>query len=217
MTLIQQVIEERNITEILHFTTNVGLLGVLATKAILSRKRLPMESYLEHVYTPNCSVRRDTQWLDYVNLSISSINNNLFDISSGAWHRNRDVWWCVLSFDPIILNHDGVVFTSTNNMYSNAVRSCGLVGLQKMFSPVVSTCTRSSVIQIQRPHDLLPKYPTCPQAEILYPGSLSIEYLKRVYVLKQDFEYAICGQCAALSLPPIEVSVNNSIFRGTRG
>jgi len=91
------------------------------------------------------------------------------------------------------------------------------IGLKNMFSPVVATCTRSSVIQIQRPHDLPQKYPTCTQAEVLYPGSLSTEYLKRVYVLKQDFEYAICGQCAALNLPPIEVSVNNSIFRGTRG
>lgn len=217
MKSISQIIEEHNITEILHFTTNVGLLGVLASKAVLSRERLPKESYLEYVYTPNCRVRRDTQWLDYVNLSISSINSNLFDISSGSWHTNRDVWWCVLSFDPTILTHDGVIFTSTNNMYSNVVRSGGILGLMNMFSPIVATCTRKSVIQLQRTHNLLQKYPTCPQAEVLYPGTLSTEFLRRVYVLKQDFEYAICGQCAALNLPPIEVSVNTSIFRGTRG
>jgi hypothetical protein len=57
-----------------------------------------------------------------VNLSISRINARLFNISAKNWHRALDGWWAVLSFDPLILTHDGVVFATTNNAYPGVIR-----------------------------------------------------------------------------------------------
>ena len=75
----------RGVAQVVHFTTVSGLTGVLAAKAVKSRARLPTDKYLEHVYQPNSAIRKDRAWLDYVNLSISRINDWMFD-SSTSWH-----------------------------------------------------------------------------------------------------------------------------------
>ena len=43
---INEIISQRNISEILHFTTNEGLLGILYSRSIKSRQRLPKEKML---------------------------------------------------------------------------------------------------------------------------------------------------------------------------
>ncbi|HEU0127959.1 MAG TPA: hypothetical protein VFQ48_05060 [Pseudonocardiaceae bacterium] len=40
----------RGITEVLHFTTHRGLLGIFAKEAVLSRERLEADKYIEHIY-----------------------------------------------------------------------------------------------------------------------------------------------------------------------
>src|SRR5437899_1547768 len=96
---IRGLIAERQIRQVLHFTTDRGLVGILASRAVKPRKRLSTDKYLEHIYKPNCENRiRDSAWHDYVNLSIETINAHLFGISSGNWHRDLDGWWCILSF-----------------------------------------------------------------------------------------------------------------------
>ena len=110
---------ERGITEVLHFTTNNGALGILATGFVLSRDRLAKEQYIEHIYTPNCPSRhKDSDWTDYVNLSISRVNGRMLGISSGRWHATQDLWWVVLAFDGSLLAHPDVHFVTTNNTYS---------------------------------------------------------------------------------------------------
>src|SRR6266511_5391085 len=103
MTGILQLIERRGITEVLHFTTSKGLLGILYSRLVLPRRRLPRNKLVEHVYMVNAEVRYDPEWTDYVNLSIAQINTRFFDIASRKWHRDKDLWWCILSFSPVIL------------------------------------------------------------------------------------------------------------------
>jgi hypothetical protein len=103
---IQEIIDKRRIAEVMHYTTNEGLVGILATGAVKSRKDLPKEKYLEHVYKPVCEVRKDHAWLGHISTSVSRVNLSLFDIASNKWHKNRDIWWCVLGFDPVILTHE---------------------------------------------------------------------------------------------------------------
>src|SRR5690349_15550012 len=105
---VNAIVARRNITRVLHFTTNQGLTGILASRAVKARRDLTSDKYLEHVYSPNCAVRRDQAWLGYVNLSIGRINARLWDISANKWHSNKDSWWCILVFDPIVLTHPGV-------------------------------------------------------------------------------------------------------------
>ena len=67
--------ESHGITQVVHFTTVSGAVGILASNAVKSRLRLPNDKYIERVYRLNASVRKDELWLDYVNLSIERIND----------------------------------------------------------------------------------------------------------------------------------------------
>lgn len=134
MTL-QDVIRDRRIEEILHFTTNKGLIGILDSGSVLSRERIHANERLEHILTPNTPIVKDAGWIDYVNLSITRINTELFQISSGRWHQ--DVWWAILAFNPVILTHKGVYFVTANNIWPRARRAGGAEGLEALFAPKV--------------------------------------------------------------------------------
>lgn len=207
---IEDVVKDRGIREVLHYTTNRGLTGILAQGAIRPRKRLPADKYLEHIYKPNCDDRsRDVDWHDYVNLSITGINSRLFRISSNNWHRNLDGWWCILAFRAEILGHSGVFFTTTNNIYSGVSRAQGVVGLEKMYAPTIRWYVNSTVL---RPSDCDPAQPTCLQAEVLYPGDLSICYLNTIYVRDVEHTDAVHGIIGGLSLEPITCLVSPRHF-----
>lgn len=175
---IEEIIGERGIIELLHFTTNEGLLGILASGKILSRERLPKEKYVEHVYSPNAEIRRDQEWLDYVNLSVSRINEVFFR-TAARWHRSRDIWWCAIGLDPMLLTHDGVVFTTTNNIYTGVRRGEGSSGLEALFADSI---TQWAGKKVNREPDLPANYPTCVQAEVLYPEQVPREAFWRIFV-----------------------------------
>jgi len=181
---INDIVAARGIGEVLHFTTNKGITGMLANGHVLSRKRLPTEKHLEHVYEYNCPDRsRDTAWHDHINLSITTVNRRLFGISKGNWHWGKDGWWCIASFSPDILTHGDVYFTTTNNMYSGVDRYTGADGLAQLFGPRIVQW-RGSVVE--RDATCPPNQPTCEQAEVLYPGELSLDYLQKLYVGKSE-------------------------------
>lgn len=211
MNSVAHVVAARSIAEVLHFSTNHGLTGILAEGAVLSRQRLPESKYLEHVYKPNASVRKDRAWLDFVNLSISRINTEFFGHSS-RWHANRDVWWCALSFRPALLSDDGVSFATTNNIYTRCRHGSGAAGLKRLFAPEVE---RWSGNVVRRAPDMPDAWTTCPQAEVLYPQRLSCSQLRCVYVatgLHADIAASTCeillgpsGSAAQGARVPIEV------------
>ena len=187
--------QKRGITDVVHFTTNNGVLGVLASGVAKSRKRLPDDEYLEHVYMPNARHRtRDKEWLDYVNLSIQRINDQMFRPSQ-RWHAHKGVAWVALSFNPEILSHPGVVFTTTNNIYTGCRRAEGLEGFSRMFA---SRIVRWNGNVVQRRSGTPPDFPTDRQAEVLYPGELSIEYLQRIDVQTEKTLYDIHGMLCGL-------------------
>lgn len=168
---------KKGIKNVVHFTTMRGAVGILAAGAVKSRAQLPEDKYLEHVYRPNARLRKDQAWLDYVNLSIERINDWMFQ-TSVKWHAADNNPWVVLSFNPQILAHPGVVFTTTNNIYPACRRAEGLAGFSAMFADLVrgrydTKCDRSNK---------RPEWPTDRQAEVLYPGELSCAHLQRIDV-----------------------------------
>lgn len=209
---IVDVIKQRSISEVVHFTTNHGLLGALSTGTLISRQRLPNEKLLEHILTLNCTIRRDVAWLDYVNLSISRINNNLFTVSSTRWHRDKDLWWCILAFSPEIMAHDGVYFASTNNMYTGVTRAPGGEGLEALFS---SSIRQYNENYVHRNSIILAHHTTCRQAEVLYPGELSMQFLRRIYVATPDHSDIVHAIYVALGLTPVDIVVSPEVFLGT--
>ncbi len=204
---IEEIIEKRSISGILHFTTHLGLVGILDSKFVKSRQRLPKDKRLEFILKPNASMRKDIAWLDYVNLSVSRINTAFFDISSERWHP--EVWWCILSFDPNILTHEGVYFTSTNNIYPSVIRGQGAKGLEEMFAQRVIARYGSIINRDPTTPDF---YPTCIQAEILYPGELSTSYLQRIYVSTGEEQDEVYGQISALHHRDVPVSIDPRVF-----
>jgi hypothetical protein len=214
---IEQILEQRKIAEFLHFTTNRGMVGILSSRAVLSRERLPNESSLEHVLHINARYRAEAQayfdklenWLDFINLSISAVNSRFFRISRG-WHQQAEVWWLVLSFDPVIATHQGVRFATTNNAYEHCMRGAGAAAFNELFKPVVRCKNDWSVTRRDRPDHL----PTCEQAELLYPTSLSIDYLRKVYVQTDEQQDLVTAWLEEFRVPNVSVLVEPHTFQG---
>lgn len=217
MTAISDYIKERGVEEVLHFTSNHGLVGCLEERAVLSRRQLPEHKHLAYVAAPTATMRQEASeffdkerdWLDYVNLSISEINFRYFNVASTRWHPEGR-WWVLLSFRPEILDHDGVFFATTNNVYDLVERGEGIAALQKLFiSPVARKLGWFAYRRSRPPH-----LPTCEQAEVLYPRSLSLNHLQRIYV-RTDSEYDIVrGWVNLYGIPSVEVLIVPSKFSG---
>ena len=197
---VVEAAQQRHVTRVVHFTTRKGAIGILATKALKSRARLTQDEYLEHIYRPNAANRKGTAWLDYVNLSIEWINDWMFDASE-SWHSIENNPWVLLSFNPDILGHPGVVFTTTNNIYPACNRAEGLAGFRQMFSETVYG--RYGYRHDRT--DKLPAWTTDRQAEVLYPGQVPIEYLQRIDVQKENAVDSIEGVLSGLRSSPIPV------------
>ncbi|WP_313053724.1 DarT ssDNA thymidine ADP-ribosyltransferase family protein [Pseudomonas lopnurensis] len=215
---IQQELSNRNITECLHFTTNRGIIGILSSGALLSRYRLPLETRLHYLAYVNSVCRpeesdyfdKTENWLDYVNLSFTEINSRFFKVSQ-RWHQGADVWWGILSFDAAIAEHPGVYFTTTNNGYDLCRRGAGYDGLKAMFqSPIGRKAPSWYAHRLNR----VPSMPTCEQAELLYPGQVAVEYLRKVYV-KDDYSHdQAYGWLREFGLNNVEVILSSHKFEG---
>ncbi len=206
---IDDIIRCRRINEILHFTTNSGLLGILDSQSLKARKRLENEKRLEHILQLNTPEVRDLGWEDYVNLSISRINNSLFGLSSGLWHNESEIWWCILAFSPSIITHEGVYFSTVNNIWPRNIRGLGENALERLFSP--SVIGRYDSV-IERPTNMPDSYTTCDQAELLYPSEIPTNFLSHIYVATTEDQDDARGQIHIVNHPEVEVVVNPSMF-----
>lgn len=217
MTIAEEI-KRRGIDEILHFTTNRGIVGTLAQKALLSRHKLPSTSYLKHILHVNSANRpeageffdKSQNWLDFVNLSISEINRRYFIVSQ-KWHVTKDIWWGILAFNPIVMTHDKVVFATTNNSYDLCLRRPGLLGFDSLFESHIKRKSPGwSVSRTGRSDEL----PTCEQAEVLYPGELSTEYLSRIYVQNEICHDTVRGWLREFGFHNVDVLISPQKFLG---
>jgi hypothetical protein len=213
---IETVIAQRRIEEVLHFTSNHGLVGSLAIGSVISRKRLPEHNHLAFVAAPTSRVRqealsyfnKDENWLDYVNMSLSELNCNYYNFAKG-WHSD-DRWWVILSFSPELLSEPGVYFTTTNNVYEHVHREKGSGGLQKLFAPRIN---RKGTWYATR-QGRIASLPTCQQAEVLVPEQVPISFLRRIYVLTEDHHDLVVGWLGQFKIENVEVLINERKFEG---
>lgn len=219
--MLSEEIAKRGITELLHFTTNRGIVGVLDTRALLSRHRVKQEDNLRYILYCNATNRpeendffdKSEHWIDYVNLSISEINRRYFEFSQN-WHLNSDIWWGILSFDATALTNDGVYFTTTNNSYDLCIRKKGLDGFNSLFVPKVGRkkIPSWSVSRLGRADRL----PTCEQAEALYPGAVPTSYLRRIYVRDETCQDTVIGWLREFEYNDVEVLIDPQKFEGMK-
>ncbi|HBB94796.1 MAG TPA: DUF4433 domain-containing protein [Blastocatellia bacterium] len=206
---IQEIVAKRGVQEVLHFTTNLGLVGVLDSGSLKSRKRLEVDQRLSHIFSPNAAFRKDKNWLDYVNLSVSQVNSRFFDICKNRWHRHRNIWWCVLSFQPIILTHYGVYFTTTNNSYPGVQQTQGPEGLEAMYAERVEYWPGK---YLNRNAKTSAAFTTNEQAEVLYPSEVSSDFLQRIYVSCEEDLDEVHGQLGALGHREMPTTVDPRMF-----
>jgi hypothetical protein len=182
---------ERGVTELLHFTTSNGLIGILHKGTVLSRGLLEIDDYLENIKILNSPDRsRDIAWVNWVNLSVSQVNSAFLGHSKG-WHVDDDIWWACLSFDVSLLDHDDVYFCTGNNAYTATTRGQGVDGFEALFAPRVVWGMYNT--PKYRPTDHPPHLPTDEQAEVLYPGGIDLSYLRAVYVPEPDHLDEVAG------------------------
>ena len=214
---VKKIIRKRNVRNVLHFTTNRGLVGILAVRYLLSRCRLHREQLLEYVLHVNAVQRpeaaadfdKSRNWLDYVNLSVSEINTRFLSVSR-KWHNSPQIWWCILEFDSNIMRHDGVHFATTNNSYSGCMRNTGGDGLRALFKDRIVRKEGWVVSRGSRAAHL----PTCEQAEVLYPERVGIEHLRHIYVEEGEHFDAVGGWLQEFDCGEVDVSVSCAKFRG---
>lgn len=198
---------QRGITEILHYTSQKGVQGSVMKGALLSRQRTENDEDVAYIFE-GVWPRRDHAWVDHISLSVSKINAELYDKSRA---RYPDWWWAVMSFAPDILDHEGVWFTTTNNVYEDVLeRGQGVDGFEALFRERVPWGYYGSV-KVRRPGH--PEHwPTDPQAEVLYPQALSLDHLVRIYVPGSQHRALVHAWCEAFDRPEFEVVVDMAVF-----
>jgi hypothetical protein len=206
---VLSAIERRSITRVLHFTTNLGLVGVFATHQIKARSLLNKDQYLEHLFKANNPIRKDPLWAGYVSLSISRINTQHLEFSRQN-HLQDDLWWCVIELTPEVLAHDGVLFVTANNIWPRSERAGGSAGLEALFSSRVAGRYSS---YHDRYVDVPDAWTTCDQAEALYPSQIDSSYLRGVYVRSDHHAADVEAGLGATSHPDVPVLVAPEIFQ----
>ena len=202
-----QVAADLGVEEVLHFTTEKGVLGVLRVGRLLSRKRVQEDPNLAFIFT-GVWPRRDPEWLDHVSLSLTEINGGLYE---KAAQNLPEMWWAILSFRVEILDDPGVFFTTTNNIYEEVCeRSGGASGMRAMFKDEVPWGYYGDVKR-RGPAD--PRnQPTDPQAEVLYPKSIDLAHLQRIYVPERQHQSLVLAWCEVLESQEPVIQVAPDLF-----
>jgi hypothetical protein len=198
------VARAKGVEEILHFTTDKGIMGSLRKEALLSRAQVQDDPDLAFIFLGVWPVKA-REWVDYVSLSVHSINLDLWE---RAVRNLPDRWWGVLAFDPAILDHDGVYFATTNNIYPACRRGQGTASFEALYGdPVLG--------RYSYPHDrdgLAEAQPTDRAAEVLYPTALRLEFLRCVYIATTEHRRMIRAWCSAFDCPEPVLEVRPEIF-----
>jgi len=201
---IEEAIQARGVSEVVHFTTNHGCLGTLYTQKLQSRAKLQDDEMVQYLFGANAELRRDVAYLDHISLSVEHINTHFYGISANNWHRDEPIFWCILAFDPSVLCHEGVVFATTNNIYSSVRREEGDAGFGNLFADRIVRWVGNVAARMA---NLRSCYPTCFQAEALYPSELSTDYLRSIYVQTAADQSEVAGFLKATFHRDVDVIV----------
>ncbi len=211
MTTIPALIAAREIAEIVHFTPHDGAFGILSTGFLLPNAEVKLEKRLEFVLKLNVADRKDPQWAGYNSMSITVPNRQFLRFSINK-HGTGISWWCIFAFDPIILTHPDVVFATGNNTWPNTRRTEGYRGLAGMFADRVPGTYNSNVTRYA---SVPVNVPTTHEAEVLYKGRLSLDFMRHVYFADQEHADEFFAEASALgvTLPVGTVALRPELFK----
>jgi hypothetical protein len=88
-------------------------------------------------------------------------------------------------------------------------RGQGAAALANLFAARVIRWRDNIVV---RSDELPDNFTTCQQAEVLYPGELSVEYLRRIYVTRDEDADEVHAQLAVVGFEGVEVVADPERF-----
>src|SRR5262245_10354115 len=109
-----------------------------------------------------------------------------------------------------IADGDGVYFATTNNSYEHCQRAKGLRGLQALFGERIRRKEAWSVGRAGRRIHL----PTCEQAEVLHPCTVSLKWLRQIYVRTGEQADTVRGWLREFGYSDITVKEGQLKFSG---
>lgn len=182
-------------------------MGAVAKGELLSRKQVEDDPDIAFIYE-GIWERKDHAWVDHISLSVSRINVDLFERSRRHF---PDFWWAVMSFDVEILDHEGVWFTTTNNIYEDVCkRGQGLEGFEALFRDSVAWGHYGSCRRRGPSHD--DAWPTDRAAEILYPTRLPLDFLRTLYLPDRDACRLVNAWCEVYRRAPLPLVEDLAVF-----
>jgi hypothetical protein len=176
----QHEIQIRGIEYLVHFTPTINLLSILEQGQLLCRQGLEASDIeqtdvLDYAEFPD-AVRYDDK--SYINLSISYPNSYLLNRFIERTADKPFVVWSVLKIKPKYIYHTDTLFSVTNaaNKHNrNVYKVTGeLRKFQMMFQDEITVVSSYGSRKVVR-ENLLAKYPTDIQAEVLVKNSIPVE------------------------------------------
>lgn len=168
---IKQIVKERNIKFLLHFTSVRNLSSILRN-GLLSRIQL-ISKKIEYQFNDQ---KRYDGCLDSVCCSVSFPNSILFSVFRSVYFNRC---WVVLALDPSILWEKTCYFCASNaakKEMSYLIRyRTSSSDFEKMFAKVVEGHHRNDIYKIDD------SYPTNPKAEVVIPNGIETKYIKHIF------------------------------------
>lgn len=217
---IAEFARERDIRRILHFTSFPSLLSIFRTGFVMSRSA--MDEYADaHPdsrvdFHSNDAGRWDMR-LNCINMSIERANTKLLWVMQQRDENRGREPWCILEIDPVCMEKEGVYF-ATSNAASAYVRKhgtrSGVDGLKDLFADSITSGRQvdgglPETYVVSRDASAPLNRPTDGQAEVLVPGSITTELIKRIICRSQDDMSRVCMELSRIvagKLPEIVVS-----------
>ncbi|CAI1017416.1 Uncharacterised protein [Serratia quinivorans] len=166
---IQEIVQQRNITRLFHFT-HVDNLSSILENGLISRSELDKKN---SVYDYNDEDRIDG-YLDAICISISFPNAKMFY----KYRRSKLGNWAILEINPSILWDKNCVFYPTNAASNNVrINNHDLMKGGEGFSALFL----DDVFLVQRDKNLPNEYPTDVQAEVLVFENIPPQYIVNTF------------------------------------
>lgn len=193
MNLYQQIIQQRNINYLVHFTKSSNLPFILGDESLQSTPNGIVSDDLLPQEMERNDKKRNDQHTDYVCCTVEFPNlrfqyrqkmqqvNELFDE------------WAFIYIDPSIIN-DTTLFSPINAATGNGINlECGPDAFENIFGESIDYyrkyANEMKGRQLVRPEGLPSNYASSIQAEVMIKDKISKEYIREIRFPSNTFDY----------------------------